>query len=434
MTAALASTLLSGEARALLTRLARVSPLALQETMVAAAAFSPTAQLAIERYLGRGRRALRDEVHGYLRWLDSESGRQAPAAEAQRRYSLLRLKFNVVLSQFDLFSEALSQRSEHDSGIWLAGLDVAARDGLELRGWIEPPPVICYLARGQGGAIRRAHTRLPGGGDNPVAIIRIPRERMIGSGIASSLFHEVGHQGAALLGLVESLQPLLHGMARRRDGGRLAWRLWSRWISEVVADLWAIARVGVASTTGLMSLVSLPPAFVFRPGFDDPHPMPWVRVQLSCALGDALYPHPQWQRLARLWAALYPIAGLGRERRALIARLLDSLPALVTLLVHHRPRALAGRSLGEVMATAEHQPVRLAADFRAWRRTPRAMLDAPPSRVFAAIGQARVDDAITPEDESRVLAGLLKHWALRRTLDDAARCETRTGKLRARAA
>ncbi len=58
-------------------------------------------------------------------------------------------------------------------------------------------------------AIRRARTRLPGGGDNPVAIIRLPRERMVGSGIASSLIHEVGHQGAALLDLVNSLRPLL---------------------------------------------------------------------------------------------------------------------------------------------------------------------------------------------------------------------------------
>jgi hypothetical protein len=26
-----------------------------------------------------------------------------------------------------------------------------------------------------------------------VAIVKIPRERMVGNGIASSLFHEVGH-------------------------------------------------------------------------------------------------------------------------------------------------------------------------------------------------------------------------------------------------
>ena len=40
--------------------------------------------------------------------------------------------------------------------------------------YYEPPPVICYVDRGQGAAIRRAKTRLPGGRDNPVAVIRIP--------------------------------------------------------------------------------------------------------------------------------------------------------------------------------------------------------------------------------------------------------------------
>lgn len=42
-----------------------------------------------------------------------------------------------------------------------------------------------------------------------------------------------------------------------------------------------------------MGVVSLPAWFVFRLNGDDPPPMPWVRVKLSCALGDALYPHPQ---------------------------------------------------------------------------------------------------------------------------------------------
>ena len=81
------------------------------------------------------------------------------------------------------------------------------------------PGLICYLDRSHGAAIRRARTRLPGGGDNPVAIIRMPRERMIGSGIASSLVHEVGHQAAALLDLVESIRPLLRGLQRNRRGG-----------------------------------------------------------------------------------------------------------------------------------------------------------------------------------------------------------------------
>ncbi len=74
-------------------------------------------------------------------------------------------------------------------------------------------------------AIRRARTRLPGGGKNPVAIIRIPRERMVSSGIASSLVHEVGHQGAALLGLFDSVRAALLEERRRRPAEYLKRRL-----------------------------------------------------------------------------------------------------------------------------------------------------------------------------------------------------------------
>ena len=84
--------------------------------------------------------------------------------------------------------------------------------------------------------------------DTAVAIIRIPRERMVGSGVASSLFHEVGHQAAALLDLVNSLRPVLQGLQHGSGGAPAAWQLWERWISEIVADFWSVARVGISST------------------------------------------------------------------------------------------------------------------------------------------------------------------------------------------
>ena len=190
--------MLDQEARALLARLARLKPFVLSEPMLSAASLLPAAQIAIERFLAGGRRELRERVENFLKWLKSEGQRTSPA-EAQRRFVFLRLRFNAVLSQLDLFNQVITQRSETETGVWMSGLDVVSADALALPGYYEPPPVICYLDRGVGAAIRRARTRLPGGGDNPVAIIRVPRERMIGSGIASSLIHEVGHQGAALL-------------------------------------------------------------------------------------------------------------------------------------------------------------------------------------------------------------------------------------------
>lgn len=411
-----AAWMLAQEARALLTRLARVKPFALIEPMLPAAALQPAAQVATERYLVAGRRELRAMVIDFLAWLRSARAQRASAADAQRRFTLLRLKFNAVLTQFDLFSDVISQRSEHDTGVWLCGLDVVAADALALPGVFETPPLMCYLDRGVGAAIRRARTRLPGGGESPVAIIRVPRERMVGSGIASSLIHEVGHQASALLDLADSLRPLLQGM--QRNGGN-AWRLFERWIGEILSDFWSCARLGISATLGLMSVVGLPRPFMFRLNLDDPHPVPWIRVRLSCAMGMAMFPHPQWQRLANLWGAYYPLDGLDAQRRQLFVELLAAMPGFVSLLVNHRPPALRGRSLREALGVAQRQPAQLHALFGMWRQAPAAMYRAAPSLVFAVLGQARANAQLTPEEESHLFAKLLTHWALRSSLGSA---------------
>jgi hypothetical protein len=379
--------------------------------MLPAAALSTPAQTSNELYLATGRRRLRQDIDAFLTWAE---GAAAGPEVLQRRYAVLRLKFNVILSQFDLFSEALSQRSERDNGLWLAGLDVAAADGLTLpRVGFEAPPVVCYLSRGLGGAIRRARTRLPGGGSNPVALILIPRERMVGAGIASSLFHEVGHQASVLLGLIDSVRAAL----RARRG--LAWELFARWISEILADLWAIARVGVVSTVGLISTLTLPRRFVLRFNPTDPHPIPWLRVLLSCALGQALYPHPQWSELAESWRAYYPRRLSDGAVGALAGALEPRLGDFVELVLGHRPPALLGLSLSEALHVPDCDPRRLAEAMRRWRADPAAMRRAPPSRVLAVIGQARFDGRISPDEESRVVSDLLTFWALRDTIDSA---------------
>jgi hypothetical protein len=412
--------MLDQEARALLARLDRVKPFVLTEPMLLAASLLPTAQIAIERFLAEGRSELKKRVRDYLSWLHGE-GRQASPANMQQRFVFLRLRFNAVLSQLDLFSQVITQRSESEQGVWLSGLDSVAADALALPEYYDAPPVICYLDRGVGAAIRRARTRLPGGGENPVAVIRVPRERMIGSGIASSLIHEVGHQAAALLGLVPSLQLALR--TKQFDtSDPVIWRLWERWISEIVSDFWSIARIGVGSTLGLIGVVSLPRPFVFRINVDDPHPTPWIRVKLSCAIGDGLYPHPHWQRVAHLWESYYPAADLDDDRRDLLGRLEASLPEFVSVLINHRPPALRGRSLMEAMKIEQRTPARLTGLFRAWSAAPQQMYRAPPSLVFAVLGQAKIDGELSPEEESDLLAKLLTFWAMRSTLDTSAYC------------
>ncbi len=410
--------LLHQEARALLTRLAGVKPFALQETMLPAAAITPAALVGIESVLLTERTKLLNRVHGFIRWLDGP-GSTAPPDQLQRRFTLVRLNFNTVLSQFDLFSDVITQRSEQQTGVWLSGLDVFCADALSLQGaYFDAPNVICYLDRGPGAAIRRARTRLPGGAENPVAIVRVPRERMVGHGIASSVTHEVGHQAAALLDLVASLRPVIQARQRAAPPSEsAAWGFWDRWISEIVADLWSVGKLGISSTLGLVGVVSLPSYFVFALHPEDPHPMPYLRVRLSCAIGRALYPHRQWRELARMWSALYPPTGLDESRRRVIEAMEATMPEFVALLVDHRPRSLRGRSLREIMPLAERRPERLIALDREWGQRLDRMRDQPPTLVFAVLGQARTRGSVSPESESELVGKLLTYWALRSTLE-----------------
>ena len=289
-----AAWMLTQEARALLTRLGRVRPFALLEPMVPAADLLPRAQSrhrATTLSVGR-REPASVRSSGFIAWLRGP-GRRASDAQAQRRFTFLRLRFNAALTQFDLFSDVITQRSEHETG----RLAVRARR-------------VCGRRAG-------AARRLLRGAAGRSAISIAGRARRFGAraracrAAAAIRWRSSACRANAWSAAASprrwctrsatrrrrcsissaSLRPVLRGMQRERQADdRSAWQLWERWISEIVADFWAVARVGIASTLGLIAVVSLPRAFVFRIDLDDPHPVPWIRVMLSCAIGEALLP------------------------------------------------------------------------------------------------------------------------------------------------
>ncbi|MEQ1745457.1 MAG: hypothetical protein ABMA02_08530 [Saprospiraceae bacterium] len=402
---------LIGEAQALLTRLDQVKPFETTMPMVVAAGLETRALRQIHDLIRSGRKQLGRQVALFVEGLKTNS--DVPPKQLQHAFSLLKLRFNALLDTFDIFADVLNQRSEHDTGIWLAGLDILARDTLRIKGdYYQPPPLICYLDRGHGAAIRRARTRLPGGHSNPVAIIKVPRERMVGSGIGSSLVHEVGHQGAALLDLINSVTAALEQKAGEEPQRSTAWKLYRLWISEILSDFWSVATLGVSATTGLMSVVSLPEYFVFRLPDGDPHPFPWIRVKISIAFGRALYPDPQWDRLEQIWERFYPPGEQPPAQQAIIRALQEALPDFVQTVIHHRPKALRGRALHEVFPLDERRPERLRQTHRLWQQRPKAIYEARPGMVFAVVGQARADQAITPFTENKALTGMLFQWAV----------------------
>jgi hypothetical protein len=414
--------LLCREAESLATRIDRLQPFSVSMTMVPAAGVSLSAMAQIEGHLRIGRMRIRTALAGFLGWVRGQGGFDASSEEVQRRFMLLKLHFNLVIAQFDIFADVLVQRSEQGNGVWIAGLDDLAADALMLPGIdVTPPPIICYLDQGQGAAIRRVQTRLPGGDLSPVAVIRVPRERMVGLGIGSSLVHEVGHQAASLFDLIG---PMQQALARRQAAAsaeeKIAWTCWSRWISEIVADFWAVGRLGLSATLGLIGVVSLPKTFVYRIDLEDPHPFPFIRVLVSAAIGNALFPHSQWNRVTAMWTAMYPATGLTREQEKLIALLRRTLPDLVGVLIKHRARSLGGRTLIQAMRVHERTPERLIQIWTKLREKPNSWNRLPPTLAFAVISQANATGRIDTVTTTRWISRFLTEWAVRSALQTQA--------------
>lgn len=403
----------------MLTRIDRMLPMSVSMTMVPAANVTAAAMRGIERMLKRGRQALRIAVGRFLAWLASIPGQRATVEDAQRRFMILKLRFHAIIGHFDIFSDVLVQRSEPTNGVWIAGLDDLAADAIQVPGRRLPaPPLVCYLDRGVGAAIRRAKTRLPGGEIMPVGVIRVPRERMIGQGIGASLVHEVGHQAAALLDLLTPLRAALWHRQRTSTQplARMAWQCLERWCSEIVADFWAVAHLGVSATLGLIGVVSLPRALVFRVDLSDPHPFPWIRVMISSALGAALYPHPQWHRISGMWSAMYPPRDLPQPVALLVRGLTMVLRPFTDLVLSLRPRALGGETLGDCLRQLDRSPDRLLSVWNRLRLDPNRWHMLPPTLALAAISQARVDGHLSSAGESGLLQRLLTEWAVKSSL------------------
>lgn len=406
---------LLSESYALLSRMEQMKPFEMTMPMVKGASVSSEALKLIGQLLLRGKTELGRGIDHFINLIRSGKADGQSAEDLQGEFTVLKLRYNQILDQLDIFADVLSQRSEHEVGIWLSGLDALAENGLAVgKAFYEMPSLMVYLDRGHGAAIRRARTRLPGGDENPIAVIQMPRERMVGNGIASSLIHEVGHQGAALLDLVTSLRQDIRTAKQEAGKAQDAWLCFDLWIAEIIADFWALAQLGVSSTLGLMSVVTLPDYFQFRINTTDPHPVPYIRVQLSCRIGARLFPDRQWDRLWKLWEVFYPMDKLPSEKRIILQKLNDEMDRFIDLLLTHTPASLKGMQLIDVFEIQKKQPQILRESFQQWKKTPALISQTEPVLFFAILGQAKADHSITTKDESHLIKHQLNRWAMNR--------------------
>ena len=87
------------------------------------------------------------------------------------------------------------------------------------------------------------------------------------------------------------------------------------------------------------------------------------------------------------------------------------MPDLVKLIVHHTNNMMNDFELLDLFPVSARQPHQLQEYFTQWKKNPADMLKAPPSLVFAVIGQAKSDHRISELQETRLLEKMLARWA-----------------------
>jgi hypothetical protein len=406
---------LINESQSLISRLQQVKPFSMTMPMVKGASISTKALDEVVGLLEKGKKEIHKSITQFIEKVNIAKQQRGGSNELQTAFTIQKLRYNSILDQLDIFADVLSQRGEHDVGIWLSGLDVLAEDGLAIcKNYFDIPPLMVFLERGHGAAIRRARTRLPGGDENPVAVIQIPRERMVGSGIASSLIHEVGHQAAESMELTKGIRIELGKKMQTATKNKIAWKHYERWISEILADCWAMGHLGISATLGLMGVVTLPKYFQFRLDLDDPHPAPYVRVKLSCAFGKALFPHLQWDKVWQMWQTFYPIDDLATDKKSILRMLDEEEKNFVQLVLSYTSASLKGKQLAQIFPYAERQPIQLQQLFQVWKKDKDLIENASPTMVFAVLGQAKFDQTINAVEENTLLTQQLRNWAYKR--------------------
>jgi hypothetical protein len=162
---------LTGEAQSLITRLQQVKPFSMTMPMVKGASVSNRALKEVMELLETGKKGLYTAISKYLQTVKNTNPQGHNIESLQTAFTILKLKYNNILDQLDIFADVLAQRGEHEVGIWLSGLDTLAEDGLAVcKDYFDVPALMVFLQRGHGAAIRRARTRLPGGDENPAPL------------------------------------------------------------------------------------------------------------------------------------------------------------------------------------------------------------------------------------------------------------------------
>jgi hypothetical protein len=275
-----------------------------------------------------------------------------------RQITGLRDRYMKTELLVDFFVDAVRSRSNPEVGLQLRACDVMADRAIGAAlGTLDiaVPPIVTYFKPGLGAAILRIGTPLWDGSLSRVAAIKVTYHNRFRT---TALFHECGHQFAALCGWNDAFARLLRTALTGVDSD-VAEQL-AGWSSEIAADTFAFAYAGYAAVVAVSDVIagSDADAFRFIPG--DPHPIAYLRVMLGVEMCRRFYGMGPWDELAASWADLHAVAGADPITSSLVRAILPLLPRVVSLALLTELPCFRGRRLADLVDPQRVAPAALA--------------------------------------------------------------------------
>jgi hypothetical protein len=272
---------------------------------------------------------------------------------------LARLRDRYLLTELlvEFFVDAVRSRTNPEVGTQLRACDAMAEraigSALEHLG-MKAPPLVTYFKPGRGAAILRIGTPLWDGSLSPVAAVRVTYHMRWRQ---TALFHECGHQFAAVTGYNDAFARLL--LRELGPSGTEVAELVASWASEMAADAFAFAHAGFAAVVAVSDVISGTDAETFRfiPG--DPHPIAYLRVMLGVEMCRRFYGMGPWDELADSWSALHRVARADGFTAAMIDAIGPLLPRIVTLSLLTEMTCFGGRRLSDLVDPQRVAPAAL---------------------------------------------------------------------------
>jgi hypothetical protein len=285
---------------------------------------------------------------------------EPPAATCRAAQAVADFRYHYVQVEttLDFFGDAVNTRTSPDLRAALRTLDDLAVASMApiLNAARQPiPPVLTYVDKGMGASILRAGIRLwAPDAINPVAALKIVRHNLYRP---TSLFHETGHQVAALTGWTDSLRRSLQ--AALSQDPQLS-RMFTSWASEIVADVHAFLHTGFAAVAALYDVVG-DPKTIFSWPVGDPHPIGWLRTLLGFEMCRSAFGPGPWDAMERAVLAAHPLSRAEPTVAALLDRARAELSQIAAVCVEAPVPGLGGRPATVVLDPARVAPAALTA-------------------------------------------------------------------------